>query len=232
MKIYENIEIFGLSVYFEDTLIIGDLHLGIENYLQEQGVFIPRNHYSEILKEIKELVEELRPSRIIINGDLKHNFGGVSKEEWKTVFDLISYLESEFDEIIIIRGNHDNFLESMLKNYEIRDYYLLKDILITHGHKDVSVDFKVAILSHEHPALELKDGARVEKYKCFLKGKYEDKTFIILPSFSNITPGINILSEKPMSPYLSSYSDFEVFVAEANGMYFGSVNKLKEMVLK
>jgi uncharacterized protein len=221
MKIHENIEIFGFGLYFEDTLIIGDLHLGLENYLQEQGVFVPRNHYSDILKEIKELVEELRPSRIVINGDLKHNFGGVSKEEWKTVFDLISYLESEFDEIILIRGNHDNFLESMLKNYSIHDYFVLNKVLITHGHKDVCVDFDTIILSHEHPAIELRDGARVEKYKCFLKGKLKDKTVIVIPSFSNITPGINVLIEKPMSPYLTNYNYFEVYVAEANGMYFG-----------
>ena len=62
---------------------------------------------------------------------------------------------------------------------------------------------------------------RIEKYKfkCFLKGKYLDKTLIVLPAFSPIMPGTEI-NKVPQSELLSpilrkvDHENFEVLIYE------------------
>ncbi|MFT4261328.1 MAG: metallophosphoesterase [Candidatus Woesearchaeota archaeon] len=231
MKLHEDIEIFGLGLFFEDTLILSDIHLGIEESLNKEGMFIPRYHYEDIVKETVELIEELRPERIIINGDLKHDLSSINKAEWKQIPKYLEIL-SKHAELIIIKGNHDIHLTSMLKNtdYKLVDSYVIKNKFVLHGHEIIDTDCDTIIIGHNHPAVTLSHDNRDEKFKCFLKGKYKDKTLIVMPSFSNLTEGTDILKDKQLSPYLTDLSEFEVFVAEADGMYFGKVKDLEKMM--
>jgi len=82
--------------------------------------------------------------------------------------------------------------------------------------------------TQEHPAISVGDGTRVEKYKCFLKGKFKGKELIVQPSFNLVTEGSDILKEKVLSPFLKQdLSNFEVFVVSDKVYEFGKIKDIK-----
>ena len=108
--IITNVQIIDLALKIEDYLIISDLHLGYEQSLNTEGLMIPKFQFEKILKRLEE-INNISPSKkIIINGDLKHEFGKITRQEWKEVNDFLLYLQDNFEEIILIKGNHDNFI--------------------------------------------------------------------------------------------------------------------------
>lgn len=225
--ITENINIIDLSLKIGEYLIISDLHLGYEESLNKEGIMIPKFQYEKILERISEIQIESECSKIIINGDLKHEFGKISKQEWHEVNEFLDYLSDEFSEVILIKGNHDNFTNiiSEKKNLELCESYLINDkILCIHGHKLIEINPRIeyVIIGHEHPCIGLRSGERVEKIKTFVCGDYEGKKLIIMPSFNFITEGSDILHEKLLSPYLKkrNINDFEVYGVENFEIFF------------
>ena len=146
-EILEGVEIvnrYGLFIKRLKTLVIADLHIGYEAALEKQGIMMPKSQYSKIKKMVEEMVEEKKPQRLIINGDLKHEFGEATRQEWKETLDFLDFVQSKGMELVIVRGNHDNFLIPILKkrNIELEDpHYLLNEFLFFHGHRNV--DLKV-----------------------------------------------------------------------------------------
>lgn len=216
------------SIYFpkEKVLIISDLHLGYEGELLKKGVLVPLTQKKEIIKNLKNILNKVNPKKIIINGDLKHEFGSINKQEWRDVIEVLDLLNSF--EIVIIKGNHDKIIEPIIrkKNVEVVDLYKFSDTLIIHGDKIIKSDCKNIIIGHEHPAIVLSDKTKKEKYKCFLKGKFNEKELVVLPSFNPLIEGTNVLEQDLLSPYLLDIKDFEVYV---NEMYFGKIKDLKKM---
>lgn len=235
MKIIPGIEIKGKSLWLpkQKILIIADLHLGYEEAMNERGVLAPRTMFAEMRKEILELLK-LKPKTIIINGDLKHEFGKISRQEWKDAGDILELLGKNKRKIILIKGNHDVILGQIAKrkNIEAKDFFILGDICITHGHKIFLECFdkrvKTIIIGHEHPSISLEEGVKKEKYKCFLLGKYKNKKLIVMPSFFTIFEGSDVSREKLFSPFLkrNSIRNFYVFIVGDKIYRFG---KLKDI---
>jgi putative SbcD/Mre11-related phosphoesterase len=234
MELYNGVQIVDLSLFLpkSKTLIITDTQLGYEESINKQGVLLPRFQFKDIIDRLDRIIKVTKPKKIIINGDIKHEFSTISKTEWRQVTELIDFLSSKA-ELILIEGNHDNMLEPIIKKKDItmQEHILLGDIYLCHGHKiQKNKDFekaKVIIIGHEHPALGLREKGRVEKFKCFLKGKYKNKTLMVMPSFNMVTEGTDVLTEKLLSPFLKQdLSDFEVFVAGKEIMYFGKIKNL------
>lgn len=216
--------IVDLGLVIEDYLIISDLHLGYEASLNRDGVMVPKFQFDKIVERIMDINACVGVDKIIINGDLKHNFGKFSKQEWKEIKSLIEFLEDNFLETIIIKGNHDNFLPYLLKDFDIplHDSFLIGDVLVAHGHsikkllKEETRHIRTLVLSHEHPCLGIRNGERVEKIKCFLKGNYESMDVIVMPSFNFISEGSDILQEKMLISFLDKdlLASYEVFCVE------------------
>jgi putative SbcD/Mre11-related phosphoesterase len=235
MEIFPGIEIIDIALYIKkhSALIISDTQIGYEEALNKQGILIPRIHHEEIIDKLKPVMQKIRPRLVIINGDIKHEFSTISETEWTNTLKLVDFISSK-SELILIRGNHDTILGPIAKKRRIiiKDYYVLNDIYICHGHilakdKDFT-SARTIIIGHEHPAVGLRDRGRLELYKCFLKGKYKDKRLIVLPSFNLLTEGTDILKERLLSPYLQQdISDFEVFVAGDTPLYFGKIRMIK-----
>ena len=93
---------------------------------------------------------------------------------------------------------------------------------------------KTIIIGHEHPAINLTSGARVEKYKCFLLGKFEKKNLIVMPSCNLLIEGTDVLSGNFLSPYLinSNIETFEVFVTLNEIYSFGKIKTLRSKMRK
>jgi uncharacterized protein len=234
-KITNNVQIIDLSLKIGDYIIISDLHLGYEQSLNTEGFMIPKFQFEKILGSLEKISKESNSKKIIINGDLKHEFGKISQQEWKEVNDFLLYLKNNFEEIILIKGNHDNFIPYIANklNIEVKETFSMENFLIVHGHKipenleDLKED--TLIIGHEHPCIGLRSGERVEKIKCFLKGEFEGKNLIVMPSFNFVSEGSDILHEKLLSPFLKNYplDNFEAYGVENFEVFpFGKIKDI------
>src|SRR3989344_4621525 len=226
MEIYDEIEIIDLALKYKNILIIGDVQLGYEESMSKKGYLIPKFNLDEIIKRLNNIFSEVKVEKIIINGDIKHEFGGILKQEWDDVLKFIDYLLTKVKEVIFIKGNHDIALGPIARkrNVQIVEKYEIDDISILHGHKLMPELRKIVIIGHEHPAISFGE-KKYEKYKCFLKGKCKKHILIALPSFNFLTIGTDITKEQFLSPYLkeAKIGNFEVYAVEDKIYYFGKV---------
>lgn len=242
MKLAENIEAIDLAIYLkkEKALVISDLHLGYERYLQAKGILVPPFQFAEIKKKLEGIFENIGElDYIVINGDLKHEFGRISGQEWKEILELIDLLSKYCKKIVIIKGNHDIILDRITNKRNVRFEkagFAIGDFYITHGHEipeNKGIEkAKTILIGNEHPAVSLTDEIVTEKYKCFLKGKWKRKILIVQPSFCLMAEGTDILKEQVISEFLGqvNLNEFEVFVVAPNFneiKYFGQIKNLE-----
>jgi putative SbcD/Mre11-related phosphoesterase len=189
-----------------DILVISDLHLGLEGSMTSEGSYVPKFQLEEVVDEIKEAQEESGAGRLLINGDLKNEFRKSYYSEKQEVRKLLRETKEFFEEIIVIEGNHDNFIEETVRGEGVKfeKEYLEDGVLFVHGHEELEEDFETLVIGHEHPALSLKDEIGVvEKVDCALYGEMKDgKNIVVLPAFSSISNGTRI-NETPSSELLS-----------------------------
>jgi hypothetical protein len=233
MNITKNIKIIDLALYLikSKTLIIADSHIGYEEALNKQGILVPRFQFKELILRLEKILKKVKPNTIIINGDIKHEFGTISNQEWRHTLRLIDFLSKYCKNLFLIKGNHDKILGPIAKkrNIEITNQIIIDNILITHGDKLVKIpkNIKTIIIGHEHPAVGLREKTRVEIFKCFLKGKYKSKTLIVQPSFNLVTEGTDITQERLISPFLKQdLRNFECFIVADKVYRFGKLKNL------
>ena len=130
MEISTGIEIIDLALYLkkENVLILADTHIGYEEALNKQGILIPRFQFKEIIERLERILNLLSKGtsargwgtsakskkerdniknnklldKIIINGDIKHEFGTISDQEWRHTLRLLDFLSTYAEEIILI----------------------------------------------------------------------------------------------------------------------------------
>jgi putative SbcD/Mre11-related phosphoesterase len=225
-KVEKNTEIRFLqdSLLIDNAiLVLGDLHIGYEEYITKSGIF-PRMQFREIIEKLNSIFWDLsmegrKIKKVIILGDLKHEFSQISDVEWSETLKFLDYLDEKIvknkenkkissvnankslknERIILIKGNHDTILGSIAKKRDVKlvDYYKYKEICFMHGDKLQQKCFeksKTLIFGHLHPAITLFDDYKKEKYKCFLKGKWKNKRVYVIPSFSPISMGYDLNS--------------------------------------
>ena len=235
MEMLEGIEIYDLSLYLvkSKTLVISDIHLGYEEALNVRGVLIPRIQYKDTHERIENILKNLKVETIIVTGDFKHEFGVISETEWRNILQIIDLFFKYSKRVIVIKGNHDVNLGPIAskRKIELVDYFKIDDILICHGDEVPEEDISkqsIIIIGHEHAAVGLKENNKYEIYKCFLKGIWEGRTLIAMPSFNVLTTGTDIIRHERLSPFLKQdLSNFEVYIADKKTYYFG---KIKDMV--
>jgi len=217
----------------QKVLVIADLHIGYEEALNKQGIFMPRRQFSEMQKELKEQLMEFKPRVVVINGDLKHEFGEISKQEWWETSKILDLILSCCKKVILVKGNHDTILKPIArkKGLEVRDFYKVNDICFLHG--DVLLKNKQAekakmlVIGHEHPAVSLREGRKIEKYKCYLLGRWKRQKLLVMPSFFSIFEGVDVKKEKLLSPYLQqNLSKFELFIVGDKVYKFGKLENI------
>ena len=221
----KNFEAIGKTLWLakEKTLVIADLHIGYEFMLLEKGFNFPIELYKKTKKEIEGVISMINKKygkieKIIILGDLKHEFGKINQEEWKNVLDILDFLSLNCKEVILIKGNHDNILGPLaeIKKVKIVDYLIIKEVCFFHGNniwkEGLDKKVKIWILGHKHPAIRLSEGTKSELFKCFLSGRYKDKKIIILPSLFPLTEGSDVFMYDTHFAFKLDERNFEVFV--------------------
>jgi hypothetical protein len=220
------------GLWFEEpeTYVVADLHLGYEAEARAEGAGIPSTQYKTIEKRVEAILRRHSPERIVIAGDLKHSLGRNRRQEWDEVNALLDLLDGRC-EPVIVRGNHDNFLPTILKRrrLEMRDSLKIGHFTIAHGHAKVRRAAKGWLaIGHEHPSLRVRDelGARAGA-PCFLWSSEEK--IVVLPAFSPISFGRSVTGREavPLSPMLDSFEGFSAAaVSDGELLTFGKIGNL------
>ncbi|MFH1642840.1 MAG: metallophosphoesterase [Nanoarchaeota archaeon] len=232
----KDIKFIGSAIYLRSSniLVISDIHIGYEESLAKKGILMPKFQLEELITQLKKIfnVIDKPPDKIILNGDVKHEFGKILAEEWRYLLNFFNYLKNNAKDLILIRGNHDKLLShvAIKSSIKIRDFIIIGDILITHGDKLVKIPKKIntIIIGHQHPSIRLTDDLRSEIFKCYLIGRWKLKNLIVQPSFHKLTIGTNILSQNFISPFLKNISNFEVITVSDRLYNFGKFKNLIE----
>jgi len=178
-----------------DVLVIADMHLGYEAALEEEGLSIPRVQTKKIEAYVLELIDALAPSRVIVAGDLKHNFSRNLTQEWQDVARFVRSLVGRAA-LEVVRGNHDNYLGLILSEHGIPFSREIRSsgVRVVHGHDGVLSD-EPTIMGHIHPSIRLKDsvGATL-KDPCFLFD--EGRKILVLPALSLASPGTDVVGQE------------------------------------
>jgi hypothetical protein len=193
------------------TLVIAELHLGIEHDLYKKGIVIPPQR-ENFQKTIDNLIELTKAKTLIILGDIKHKVPGISLREERELPKFLDYLKERIG-TILVKGNHDAEIEEIvpegIKVYGGRGFKLGKYGFF-HGHawpskKLMQCDY--LFMAHLHPALNFRDkfGFRnveqvwvkgkldvekvKEKYKIKRTGKLN---VIVMPTFNKLLGNIDM----------------------------------------
>jgi len=221
------------AAYIEDysTAVMADLHIGYESALHHEGVSIPKYQKKIIMERIVELLDRYELERVIIDGDFKHEFGKNLRQEWREVEEILSFLAKKTD-VVIVRGNHDNFLKTIAYRYNVPvvEEYWVGDVKIVHGDKMVKKEGKI-IMGHEHPSIGIRDkvGAMV-KLPCYLVSN----GIFVLPALSPLATGTDVVrDENFLSPILreENIDEFEIYAINHDEiLYFSRIKDLKKII--
>ncbi|MBI5804043.1 metallophosphoesterase [Candidatus Pacearchaeota archaeon] len=237
-----NLEFIGKCLLIETEgrriLVVGDLHLGYEEYLNRTGVFVGREMFKEVLNYFESVFAETgNVDEVVFLGDVKHDFGKMMRQEVNDVEELFSYILQKCRRIVVVRGNHDAILEPILRvieNTELRESYCVGEVCFFHGNKKSeeveNKKIKFWIMGHGHPAVKLSEpgGVKREKFKCFLKGRFKGREVLIVPSFFEGNEGSDPRENDLGFAFDFNLNKFEVLIVGENleVFEFGPLSRL------
>lgn len=239
------------------SLVVADLHLGIEGELASKGVSLP-SQIPKVKNRLLELIRRQKPDRLIFLGDVKHNVPIASWQEWRELPGFFGELARHV-QVELVRGNHDAELEGMVpkevKIHEARGIVLGKRqrIGLMHGHTWPSPDLlnaNLLVTGHNHPAIEFRyTGGRVIE-PIWLRAKLDSQKFpkklgerirgdlpelIVMPAFGELVGGAAVNREMPQELIGPMFKAGTVRIDEAeahllDGTYLGTVADLRKFV--
>ena len=190
------------------AIVISDLHLGYEESMARQGVYLPRLQARKALRVLRKARELTNAKRLIINGDIKHEFGRLLKSEKLEVAKLLrGAYEAGYTEVILVRGNHDNYIKPIIESLggEVVEELEEGDILLTHGHKRVNSDRGIIVVGHEHPSISVSISGVKARFPVFLVVPLESGSVaLVLPAAGAYQTGnpVSIIRENYLSPII------------------------------
>lgn len=200
------------AAYFKEYLVIADIHIGIEREMREEGYNIP-NQTQEMIDEIVNLRRKAK--KLLILGDVKHSVPYSSFADLREIPFFVNELANNFEEIIIIKGNHDGEIEKLIEGIE--NVKVVKEIAIgnvgfVHGHawpsKELMEKCNLLAIGHVHPVFKIKDELGGFYYKrCWIfgelnanekYGKVKCKNVIVFPAFNKLLSGVSEIDRGPL----------------------------------
>jgi putative SbcD/Mre11-related phosphoesterase len=202
-----------------DTVVIADLHIGMETKLKRKGFHLV-SRTDDMISALMSCPEECR--RLVVLGDVKDTVPGRSRQEYLEIPVFFEKLMKRFDRIDIVRGNHDTDLEEFIPfGIRIRQAsgMVMGDVGLVHGHTWPSEEVMrcgTLIMAHEHPAVMFRDGVgRHMTEPCWVRGRIisgggryaeHPERFIIVPAFNRLLGGspVNVTGGDFLSPVINS----------------------------
>ncbi len=195
-----------------DALVVADLHLGFEEEAAREGVYVPRVQLGRALEVLRRGLKETGAGWVILDGDVKHSFSRLTRSEREELRRLFEYLREEGVRVTVVRGNHDNYLVLVARDYGVEIVEELRegDYLFVHGHRapgDEHAGVKAVVIGHEHPSLRLRDRlGYIAKLPAFLSAPYPRlrSRLVVLPAVGQYQTGttVSLSPETYLSPIL------------------------------
>ena len=181
------------------SLIVTDIHIGFENSLASNEIFIGKNStINETIQDLSEIIDAENPDSVILLGDIKSSIKSISRNEWNEVPMFFEKIREKCD-VTLVPGNHDANIQRLVPDNisMISSTGMVEEnVLLTHGHTMPSENFSHVdkiIMGHIHPVFFQEDsvmnGQRVwisiktEKENIF-PNKSGELEIIIIPSFN------------------------------------------------
>jgi putative SbcD/Mre11-related phosphoesterase len=204
-----------------DDLVVADLHIGKEEELRREGFTLP-SQTKKMAEEIASIMLELRPGRLVILGDLKHEiprFTGLERRDVPRFFDL---LEGAAPEVHLVQGNHDGNIAYLLPRWVTLhgpEGYRRDDVAYVHGHAWPSPEVmgaRTLLMGHNHPTLLFPDRLGPRTYeRCWVRApfiadhpRYQEhpKDLVLVPAFNEFSGGtpMNERGRRYLGPILRS----------------------------
>jgi DNA ligase-associated metallophosphoesterase len=162
----------------ERWLAVADLHFGYELSQRAAGRLMPLWGMSSIEERLLRLLEDYRPRKLIIVGDLVHD--KVSAGEAAA---LLVRLRARC-ELIAVAGNHDRHIARMI---DVVPRWESVEFVFHHGDCEADEPQRIQIIGHHHPAAAVTDGAGLRlKSPAFV----QQARCWILPAFSPWAGGV------------------------------------------
>jgi putative SbcD/Mre11-related phosphoesterase len=205
----------------EGMVVVADLHIGYESALEADGIHIPRVQTASIRDSLMSIVDRYNPETVMVLGDLKHEFSRNLNQELKDVRHILELLWSQV-KVMLVKGNHDNYLENITSkmNIEVVESYQADGLTFVHGHNPCSE--RPLVMAHEHPSVKIVDrvGAYL-KLPCFVH--LQTERILVLPAFSPLASGTDLTGVSPsecLSPILreADISKGEVYACSDIGI--------------
>ena len=194
-----------------DTLVIADLHIGIERELYRRGISIP-SRTKKILDRILKLISDHSPDRIVLVGDVKHNIPYISWQEQRELPALLAAISSHAP-VDIAPGNHDGGIDKYTGEevtLHASGGFVLDGVGYVHGHAWALPDVlnaKYMIMAHNHPHIRFIDDLGCQSSEsawirttlrrndpaftnCYRNHGSADPQVILMPAFNDLCGGV------------------------------------------
>lgn len=189
MTAFDDVHYVDRAVWLPDqgALVLADVHLG---RARSSRVDLPIGSHADFLERLEVLLEDHDPDRVVIAGDLVHDFDSVPYGVAETVEELVGLVEARDADVVVTAGNHDAALDRVTSIDTVPEYALGADTLVHHGHEIPDRDTKRYIIGHDHPAITIEGSRR----PCYLAcpDQYEGRDVLVLPAFSRVAVGTTI----------------------------------------
>lgn len=213
------------------TLLVSDLHLGLEKEMASKGFRIPP-YSQKMLDRLNAMAEKNKLDRVIVVGDVKHSIGKVHDIDWGILPWFFDTLLDIFSSVEVVPGNHDALIRSVLPSRvklhpaEGAVIGTRQKVGVAHGHSWPSAEVissKNIVMGHTHYRYEMRDrfGGR-SKEAVWLFATYDvagmlkkaghksakkgEGKLVVMPPFNNLVGGqaINAKGGFHFGPILSS----------------------------
>jgi len=226
-------------------LVIGDLHIGIENDYLKKGFKIP-DQAPSLLRRILTLIDDKRPDGLVLLGDVKHRIPIAREFEARKVAQVLSTL-SESIPVTVVRGNHDGGLRGILpQGVTMSNELIIGTTGLTHGMSWPTRELmkcRTLVMAHTHPAVLLQD-ERLRRIlePCWLRAVFRKKAtsgfyeppypeLVVMPAFGDLRSGmaVNEKGAHLLGPlFRNGLADLRnAHIHLADGTYLGKVADLE-----
>jgi DNA ligase-associated metallophosphoesterase len=164
-------------------LFIADPHFGKAASFRSHGIAIPSGTTKTDLNRLSRVIEETKPKRLIIIGDLVHAAAGKAEPTLK-IIDKWRQSCRELP-ITLIQGNHDRRSAPLPQEFQLDEITAhFKAGTFVFIHKPEQREGEYVLAGHIHPGIKISGlGKQREFLPCFYFG---DK-HALLPAFGSFT---------------------------------------------
>ncbi|MGY5149728.1 MAG: metallophosphoesterase [Candidatus Nitrosopumilus sp. bin_68KS] len=228
------------------NLIVTDIHIGFENTLSSNEIFIGKNSsINETIQELSEIIDSENPDSVILLGDIKSSIKNISRNEWDEVPLFFEEIRKKCD-VVLIPGNHDANIQKLVPdNISIISStgMIEENVLLTHGHTMPSENFShidKIIMGHIHPVFFQEDsimnGQRVwvslkVKKQTIFPSKSGDLEIIIVPSFNRYFYATQKrFNKKSISPIIERLEILSAKIVSLEGVILGDESIINQVL--